>query len=85
MRWNTLKVAITDFVAENNTEGTHEIKHQAQERGMTVQEYLGTIDIRNVDKLRDLLPDAFPKTYRRGRINVYMDDRGWHITKQRLH
>jgi hypothetical protein len=67
MLWNTLKTKIADYaLAERNHDGARYIRSEARYSGKTVAAYLDTVDIRNVGKLRELVPEAFPKKLRKG-------------------
>lgn len=83
MLLSTLIARVDSYIDFNmEHEGCQEIIRQAKSYGVDVGRYLDSMDIRNVHKLRDLVPEAFPKSYQAPRtLSVWCDDRGrWNVT-----
>lgn len=69
MLWTTLTSKIAFHVWKKPFHpGSKELLLQAHDAGQELTAYLRSIDIRNVGKLRELVPDAFPRKLRKGML-----------------
>lgn len=85
MLWENLKTKIATYVAQRpQVEGCEYIQREADAAKLSVPAYLDTVDIRNVAKLRSLVPAAFPKTLRSGAmLCAFINERGaWCVEKE---
>lgn len=64
-RWVTILKRVAVYIGENPKEaGCITIKSNARYSGQSVGEYLAKLDVRDVGKLRELVPKAFPHPLR---------------------
>jgi hypothetical protein len=83
MLYSTLIAKVDSYIDSHiDEEGCQEIIRQAKSYGADVGRYLDELDIRNVTKLRDLIPGAFPKNLQAPRtLSAWNDDKGrWNVT-----
>lgn len=81
MLWNTILAKINKHTAVKPwDEGSQDILRMARASGKGVLGYLEDIDVRNAQKLRDIIPDPWPRELQKGDLVVSQNIHGaWRV------
>lgn len=82
IRWATVLKKVLRLMKQNpSSESAQLVRRNAREAKQTDADYLAHLDVREMGKLRDLFPEAFPPGLKTGVLMADFDARGWFISR----